>query len=255
MESILQLIEEHGLLVVFFNVLIEQAGAPIPAYPILVITGALHEAAGYGPLALIGVAVLGAMIADYLWYLAGRRYGAKLLSLLCRISLSPDSCIRQTESLYLRWGSPSLMVAKFIPGFASIASVLAGAVGTRRRSFLLFDSIGAAIWAGSAVYLGSLFSTAVDELLAVLVSLGMVGALLLAIVLALFIAKKWWQRYRFVKALRMDKVSVEELHDMLASDIRPVVVDVRSPLMQSQGRIPGAIPLEVPLSHNRCPLS
>jgi len=137
------------------------------------------------------------------------------------------------------------MVAKFIPGFASIASVLAGAVGTRRRSFLLFDSIGAAIWAGSAVYLGSLFSTAVDELLAVLVSLGMVGALLLAIVLALFIAKKWWQRYRFVKALRMDKVSVEELHDMLASDIRPVVVDVRSPLMQSQGRIPGAIPLEV----------
>ncbi len=79
MESILQLIEEHGLLVVFFNVLIEQAGAPIPAYPILVITGALHEAAGYGPLALIGVAVLGAMIADYLWYLDGRRYGAKRL--------------------------------------------------------------------------------------------------------------------------------------------------------------------------------
>ena len=81
------------------------------------------------------------------------------------------------------------MVAKFIPGFASIASVLAGTLATRKQSFLLFNSIGAAIWSGSAVYLESLFSTAVDELL---------GALLLAIALALFIARKWWQRQRTV---------------------------------------------------------
>lgn len=245
MQSILQLIEEHGLLVVFFNVLIEQAGAPIPSYPILVVTGALHESGAYSPLALVGVAVLGAMIADYCWYMAGRRYGAKLLSLLCRISLSPDACIRQTESIYLRWGPPSLMVAKFIPGFASIASVLAGTVGTRRRSFLFFDSIGAAIWSGSAVFLGTLFSTAVDELLAVLVNLGMVGALLLAIALALFIGRKWWQRHRFMRALYMDRISVEELHNMLSSDTRPVVVDVRTPMVQALGRIPGAISLPV----------
>ena len=245
MQSILQLIGEHGLLVVFFNVLIEQAGAPVPAYPILVITGALHESGGYSPLALVGVAVLGAMIADFAWYMAGRRYGARLLSLLCRISLSPDSCIRQTESIYLRWGPPSLMVAKFIPGFASIASVLAGTVGTRKRSFLLYDGIGAAIWSGSAVYLGSLFSTAVDELLDVLVNLGLAGALLLAMALAIFIGRKWWQRQRFIKSLCMERVSVEELHNMLLSDPRPVIVDVRSPVVQAQGRIPGAVTLSV----------
>lgn len=245
MQSILQLIEEHGLLIVFFNVLIEQAGAPVPAYPILVITGALHESTGYSAFALVGVAVLGAMIADYGWYLAGQRYGASLLSKLCRISLSPDSCIQQTESIYLRWGAPSLMVAKFIPGFASIASVLAGTVGTRRRSFLLFDSIGAVVWSGSAVYLGSLFSTAVDELLAVLVNLGMLGALLLAATLAVFIARKWWQRHRFIKALCMERVSVEELHGMLLSDPHPIIIDVRSPVAQAQGRIPGAIALSV----------
>lgn len=245
MQSILQLIEEHGLLVVFFNVLIEQAGAPVPAYPILVVTSALHESGAYSPFALVGVAVLAAMIADYFWYMAGRRYGAKLLSLLCRISLSPDSCIRQTESIYLRWGPPSLMVAKFIPGFASIASVLAGTVGTRRRSFLFFDIIGAAIWSGSAVFLGTLFSTAIDELLAVLVNLGLAGALLLAIALAIFIARKWWQRHRFMKALLMDRVSVDELHDMLNSSSRPVVVDVRTPMVQALGRIPGAIALPV----------
>lgn len=241
MQSILQLIEEYGLAIVFLNVLVEQAGAPIPAYPILVITGALLDTSGYSAFALLGVAVFGALLADLGWYLAGRRYGRKMLTTLCRISLSPDSCVRQTESIYLRWGPPSLMVAKFIPGFASIASVLAGAVGTPKRSFLLFDSIGAAIWAGSAIYLGSLFSTAVDELLDVLINLGLLGVLLLGIALALFVANKWWQRKRFIKSLSMERVSVSELHDMLESGNHPIIVDVRSPLAQGQGRIPGAI--------------
>jgi len=241
MQSILQLIEEYGLAIVFLNVLVEQAGAPIPPYPILVITGALLDTSGYSAFALLGVAVFGALLADLGWYLAGRRYGRKMLTTLCRISLSPDSCVRQTESIYLRWGPPSLMVAKFIPGFASIASVLAGAVGTPKRSFLLFDSIGAAIWAGSAIYLGSLFSTAVDELLDVLINLGLLGVLLLGIALALFVANKWWQRKRFIKSLSMERISVSELHDMLESGNHPIIVDVRSPLAQGQGRIPGAI--------------
>lgn len=243
MQSILQLIQEHGLIVVFLNVLIEQAGAPVPAYPVLVITGALLDTSGYSAFALLGVAVFGALLADFGWYLAGRRYGRKMLSTLCRISLSPDSCVRQTESIYLRWGPPSLMVAKFIPGFASIASVLAGAVGTPKRSFLLFDVIGAALWAGSAIYLGSLFSTAVDELLDILVSLGVLGVLLLSIALLLFMANKWWQRKRFVKSLCMERVTAYELHSMLQSDSHAIIVDVRSALAQAQGRIPGAISL------------
>ena len=242
MQSILQLIGEHGLAVVFFNVLVEQAGAPIPAYPILVVTGALLDSSGYSALALLAVAVLGALLADFGWYLAGRRYGRRMLSILCRISLSPDSCVRQTESVYLRWGPPSLMAAKFIPGFASIASVLAGAVGTRKRSFLLFDLIGAALWAGSAIYLGSLFSTAVDELLNALVSLGRLGILLLGAALLIFVANKWWQRKRFVKSLCMERITVRELHSMLQSGGHPIIVDARSPLSHAQGRIPGAIP-------------
>lgn len=243
MQSILQLIGEHGLVVVFLNVLIEQAGAPIPSYPILVITGALLDSSGYSAFTLLGVAVLAALLADYGWYLAGRRYGRRMLSALCRISLSPDSCVKQTESIYVRWGPPSLMMAKFIPGFASIASVLAGAVGTRKRSFLLFDVIGAALWAGSAIYLGSLFSTAVDELLDVLVNLGLLGVLLLGVALSLFIANKWWQRKRFLKLLCMERVTVEELQAMLQSGGHPIIVDVRTPLSQAQGRIPGAISL------------
>lgn len=259
MDILIELLEQYGLSLVFFNVLLEQLGAPLPAYPSLVITGALTERGDYSPALLLATAVAAALLADCAWYLAGKRYGRTVLATLCRISLSPDSCVNQTESLYLRLGAPSLLIAKFVPGFASIASALAGAVGTRAPVFLLFDGLGAALWAGSAIFLGTLFSAAVDEVLAVLVELGKWGALLLATALAAFIAAKWWQRRRFMKSLQMARISVEELGRLLAGDEPPLILDVRSAFVaEHSGRIPGAtitsledldvVALEIPAS-------
>jgi rhodanese-related sulfurtransferase len=163
------------------------------------------------------------------------------MSILCRISLSPDSCVRQTEAVYIRWGASSLLVAKFIPGFSSIGSGLAGAFRTRFIAFLFFDTLGSALWAGSAIYLGSLFSTAVDELLTVLENLGKWGLLLVGLALFAFIANRWWQRDRFIKSLRMARISVDELHQLRLAGIHPVIVDVRPAHAQREGRIPGAI--------------
>jgi membrane protein DedA with SNARE-associated domain/rhodanese-related sulfurtransferase len=246
MTFLLHLIEQYGLLLVFFNVLVEQLGAPIPAYPTLVITGALVERGDYSAAQLLATAVGAAVISDFAWFFAGKRHGRKVLTTLCRISLSPDSCVNQTESIYLRWGAPSLLLAKFIPGFASVASALAGTVGTRPATFLLFDGLGAALWAGLAIFLGSLFSAAVDDLLNVLAELGKWGGLLVAAAFIVFIAAKWWQRQRFIKSLRMARISVEELDQLLQQGAAPSIIDVRSALSQQSGRIPGALVL--PLS-------
>ena len=127
MDQLIALIQEHGLWLVFANVLAEQAGVPIPAYPTLIIAGAYLTLGEYRLLALLLVGALAAVIADTLWYLAGRRFGTRVLRTLCRISLSPDSCVRQTESVFERWGMPSLLVAKFIPGFSTVAPPMAGA--------------------------------------------------------------------------------------------------------------------------------
>ena len=240
MTYLFHLIEQYGLVIVFFNVLAEQLGAPVPAYPTLVITGALMHRGEYSAPVLLLTAVAAALIADFLWYMAGRRYGRKVLSTLCRISLSPDSCVRQTESIYSRWGARSLLVAKFIPGFASIASALAGTIGTSRTTFILYDSIGAALWAGLAIFLGSLFSTTIDDLLSVLTELGQYGMMLVAAGFAIFVASKWWQRRRFRMSLRMARISVAELDQLFKQGITPAIVDVRSPASQQAGRIPGA---------------
>lgn len=240
MGFVVDLIREYGFGIVFLNVLVEQLGAPIPAYPVLVVTGALEG----GSLARLGwltvIAVAAALIADVLWYHAGRAYGHRVLGRICRISLSPDACIRQTESVYGRWGARSLLVAKFVPGFASIASALAGVVGTPLRTFVLFDALGALIWVGSAVFLGSLFSSTVQDLLDVLTALGKWGLLLLCVAFAVFVARKWWQRQRVVRSLKMPRMSVEELAGLNAQGITPTVIDVREPLLFGRGHIPGA---------------
>jgi rhodanese-related sulfurtransferase len=167
-----------------------------------------------------------------------------VLSTLCRISLSPDSCVRQTESIYLRWGAPSLLVAKFIPGFAAVATALAGSVGTRLSVFLLFDGLGALLWAGLAVGLGVGFQNAVSDVIEVLEQLGKWGLLAIVAAFALIVTLKWWQRQRFYRQLRMARISVEDLRGLLDRGELPVILDVRSPLAQRQdGRIPGAISL------------
>lgn len=245
MGFLLDLIEQYGLFFVFGNVLLEQLGAPLPAYPTLVITGALLERGEYSAPMLLLTGVVAALIADYAWYMAGRRYGGRVMAKLCRISLSPDSCVRQTEGVYMRYGPASLIVAKFIPGFASVASALAGAIGTRSGKFILFDTLGAALWSGSAIFLGSLFSSAVSDLLDILASLGKWGVMLVALAFAVYLAKKWWQRYMFLKDLRMARITVAELDQLLKSGNPPTVIDVRTGIAQQSGRIPGAMVMSV----------
>jgi len=240
MGFLVELIREYGFGIVFLNVFVEQLGAPIPAYPVLVVTGALEGADWVRLLWLGGVAGSAALIADLFWYQAGKAYGHRVLGRICRISLSPDACIRQTETVYGRWGARSLLVAKFVPGFASIASALAGVMGTPLRSFVLYDGLGALIWVGSAVYLGSLFSSTVEDLLGVLTALGQWGLLLLAVALGLFIVRKWWQRHRMVRSLRMPRMSVRELAGLHAQGMQPTVIDVRALPQYRQGHIPGA---------------
>jgi membrane protein DedA with SNARE-associated domain/rhodanese-related sulfurtransferase len=243
MNYLMGLLQQYGLLIVFANVFLEQMGLPIPAYPALLLTGALLREGQYTAPSLLLTAIFSALFADMIWYMAGRKYGRRVMAKLCKISLSPDSCVRQTESLYLRIGPPALLFCKFIPGFAAISSALAGTVGTRPLAFIIFDGLGAAIWAGSAILLGSLFSSAIDELISSLAQMGRFGAMLIALALVVFVASKWWERYRFIKALRMEQITVDELGSMLKSGQLPVIIDVRPKQLQTGGRIPGAITL------------
>src|SRR5688572_10383809 len=115
MNTLLHRLLQHGIGLVFANVFLEQIGAPIPAVPTLIVAGALVAKGRLPLLPLLGAALIACLLADTVWYLLGRWKGHKVLRIVCRISLSPDSCVRQTESLFERRGMLSLLFAKFIP--------------------------------------------------------------------------------------------------------------------------------------------
>jgi membrane protein DedA with SNARE-associated domain/rhodanese-related sulfurtransferase len=241
MQMLLTLIEQYGLGLVFANVLALQLGLPVPAYPTLIVVGAISARGDFSLAQVIGVAVGASLVADLAWFIAGRRFGRRVLRLMCRLSLSPDSCVRQTENIYERWGAPSLMFAKFVPGFAAVATGMAGSMRTPVWRFVLFDAIGAALWSGAAAMLGWVFRDAVDDVIAVLAQAGRWGLAALALALAAYLAVKALQRHRLIQTLRMARVDVDELDAMLQRGERPLIVDVRSPTSQQQGRIPGAV--------------
>jgi membrane protein DedA with SNARE-associated domain/rhodanese-related sulfurtransferase len=245
-DHLIALIQQYGIGFVFANVLALQAGLPLPAYPTLLVAGALAASGGASVPELIGVGVLGALVADTGWYSAGRRFGMRILSVLCRVSLSPDTCVRQTESIFQRFGPSSMLFAKFVPGFASVATALAGAIRLNYVKFVIFDAMGAALWVGVAVGLGYLFRDAIGDVMAELAALGKYGVMLVVAAFALWIVVKWYRRYLFVRQLRMDRVTVHELRQLMDEQKVKALVDVRSALTQAAtGRIPGARPVDM----------
>jgi membrane protein DedA with SNARE-associated domain len=221
-------IARHGVAFVFGNVLVEQAGLPVPAVPAMVVAGALAADGKLPPALLLGAAVAAATLADSLWFTLGRWRGRRILKTVCQIAVSPDSCVRRMEGLYERFGLRSLLFCKFVPGFSTVAPTLAGALRAPRWRFQLFDALGAAIWASAAIGAGALFHSAIDRVLAVLEGMGSLALYAVAGALAAYVAWRFRERRRFLDDLRAARISVAELTGQLASPEPPLVVDVRT---------------------------
>ncbi len=243
MDQIVELLGRYGVFVVFANVLAEQAGVPVPALPTLVVAGALAAEGRLSAPAILFAAVVASLIPDTVWYLVGRRFGYRALRTVCRISVSPDSCVRQTEQVFERYGLFSLVVAKFIPGDSTVAPPLSGILGTPVVPFLAYAAAGAVLWAGLPLALGILFHGTVDRMLAALERFGTWSLAALVLALALYLLFRWARLARFQRTLRMARVSVEELRRMIEDGHRPLIFDVRTHLAHAHDprTIPGAL--------------
>ncbi|WP_026133330.1 VTT domain-containing protein [Janthinobacterium sp. CG3] len=242
MSTLISLLQEYGLFIVFAVVLVQQFGLPIPAFPILIVSGALVvDGDGSWP-AVLALSVAACLISDYFWFRAGRHYGKRILKLLCRISLSPDYCVSQTEDSFSRWGPKGLIVAKFVPGFSTIAPPLAGAMGTGDATFLGFSVLGALLWSGTGIALGAYFHTSVDEVLETLGTMGTTALIVLVCLLALFVCFKYVERKRFQRKMQGERISVDALRKLVDDGLEPVLVDARSATAQTlDPAAPGAL--------------
>lgn len=243
MAETLQFVVQHGYSLLFLWVLAEQAGLPIPALPLLLAAGAL---AGQHQLSFFLVVITAAsasLVSDTFWYFFGKRKGAVVLRFLCKIALEPDSCVRRTESTFTRFGWRTLLICKFVPGLNTAAPALSGTAGIELPQFLLFDWLGAALWAGAFAGLGLIFSKQLDLILRTIAQFGSWAFLLAIAGIIAYIGYKMYERGQFIKEVVADRITPAELREKLEAAEPLTIIDLRHPLdlLPDPRTLPGAL--------------
>lgn len=240
--DLIYLVQHYGLILVFASAFVEQLGLPIPSYPVLLVAGALSHAGGDPMVLIVAVGAAGAVIADLVVYAAGARFGRRALSLVCKLSLARDDCVRRTEDRFARFGPWVLLFVKFVPGFALVLIVLCGVTRLAIPAFLLLDGIGAVAYVALPVMLGDIFRDAIDSALEAITRWGEYGTALVIGALALYLGLRWLDRWLFIRRLRMARISVQDLAGLVDSGQSPIIFDVRTAeARHREGVIPGAI--------------
>ena len=195
----MQLLGRYSMVILPVLVVAEQVGVPLPAVPALLVVGAL-AAKGSASLPLaIGAIVAVALPVDLVWYELGRRRGARVLSILCRLSLEPDSCVRRTENLFIRHGVQAMLAAKFVPGLTTVMPPLSGIFGVPRLKFALYEITGVCLWAGFWAGIGYVFSDAIEVVAVRASRLGSALGLVVAAAVVGYILLKYLRRQLFLR--------------------------------------------------------
>jgi membrane protein DedA with SNARE-associated domain len=227
MHRTLEFLLHHGYVVLLAWVFAEQAGVPVPSLPLLLAAGALAGSHQLNIFASLFIVALAAVSADSIWYQLGLRKGIKVLQFLCKISIEPDSCVRRTEGVFSKQGARSLIFAKFLPGLSTVAPPLAGVFQMRLRRFLLFDAAGSFLWGATFLGLGYAFSGEIERIAERAASLGGWLIVILLGVFASYLGYKFVARKRFLRELRIARITVEELKEKLDAGEDVVIVDLR----------------------------
>jgi len=230
MNDLLPIIARHGYLLLTAVCFAEAVGLPVPGAIAILTAGAV---AAYGKLhfySVFGWAVAAMLVGDIFLYFIGRLSGWALLGFLCRLSASPETCILRSAEYFYRRGKQTLLFAKFIPGINTMSPPLAGSMKMQVNAFLLFDTLGAALYVGAYSAVGYVFSDALRAITRGLRSAGFAAEVVFGVGLGVYAIYRIWM-YRKYKLLDMvPRVPVAELARRLAADANRsiLIADVRS---------------------------
>jgi membrane protein DedA with SNARE-associated domain/rhodanese-related sulfurtransferase len=245
MQLPIQILLMYGYILLFVWVLVEQLGVPLPATPLLVAAGALSAEHKISFLICLIAGIAACLVADVAWFIIGRRYGHHVLRILCKLSLEPTVCVRKTQDSFGHRGDATLVIAKFVPGLATLAPPVAGQNRMPFARFLFFDGIGSALWVGALLAAGRLFGDALKRNPGLLNWFGRFSGALLVLAIVAFILGRLWRRRSFLRSLVESRLEPDELKRQLDSGEQVFIVDLRHPLelIPDPFTLPGALHL------------
>ena len=238
----MDLLERFGALIVFLNTLIHEAGLPAPLTPTVLVAGAAMSDVVKQTAQLTAAIVVGSVLGNAIWFALGRKYGSRVLARLCKLSLSPQSCVTKTGAAFGRWGSALLIVGRFVPGISLVAPPIAGALGMTWRRFLWLSALGAALWALPMILLGYFLREVLVSMLRALQGAGVEATLLVIAVLGIYLGWRYVRRQQAMRMKGVARIDPAALNAELANATAPIVIDVRAddPHRIGAPRIPGA---------------
>jgi membrane protein DedA with SNARE-associated domain len=258
MKETLEFVIRHGYLFLFGLVFLEQAGLPVASVPVLLGVGALAADGRFSfPVALL-VALSASLPADAAWFEMGRSKGYRVLRLLCRISLEPDTCVQSATGVFRRYGMGTLVLAKFIPGMGIVTTPMAGVMGMPLVRFLLLDATGVVLWAALYLGLGVVFRRQLEDVAAVVARTGVSLAIVVIGAIGGYLGWKWLGRRRYLRKLAMSRITPEELWRRMEAGEDVTILDLRhtSEIDADGSKVPGALqfaPQDLDTKHYEIP--
>jgi membrane protein DedA with SNARE-associated domain/rhodanese-related sulfurtransferase len=250
MGFVMKIFLRHVYAALFGWVLIEQAGIPIPSVPLMLAAGTMSAAknndfhVAYG----LPLVMLACLIADSAWYFLGRRYGSKVVNLLCRLSLEAATCVTKTQGTVSRRGPVTLLFAKFVPGLSTMAAPIAGQGGMPYATFVGYDMAGTLIWASAWLFAGRFFGDLAKRSSEFFATLEHFAVVLVVLMVVGWQVWRLAKRQQFTKELRGLRLEPEQLLAMMddareAGNEPPFIVDLRHPLdvLPDPRILPGAV--------------
>jgi membrane protein DedA with SNARE-associated domain len=244
MKPLLHLLTSHPYMVLFLSGSFERVGAPLFASPVLIGAGALAATGQMRFDVAVWVALLACVPGDILWYELGRIKGDSVLSLLCRISFEPDSCVRRSKRLFEKGVTRTILFSKWVPGISHVVPAIAGLTRVGPERFVVTDALGSALWVVGLMMLGYL---PLQESLALGVGTAVGPVVFEAGVVALLATTgvKYFRKRRFVRELYKARITPQELRELIDSGASLVILDLRHPLdsLSDPRTVPGALRL------------
>jgi membrane protein DedA with SNARE-associated domain/rhodanese-related sulfurtransferase len=243
MNVIVQLLVKHGYSVLFVSVFARQMWLPVPAILFLIAAGALADSGRMTLAVALGLSIIACLLADMMWYEAGRRWGDHILHFIYGLALDPDTASRRSKEAFVRNGARTLILAKFVVGLDAAMPPLAGLSGTSRIRFIAFDAMGAALWSGVYAGLGYLLGKDLDRAAGYAARLGLLWVFFGFAALAIYVSRRLVRWHRFVREFRMARITPEELKRKLDAGEQVMIVDLHGRRDGPRGHqgIPGAV--------------
>lgn len=223
-----------------------ELGLPVPSELILMAAGSLIAS---GSLDLVPVLILSVsccLLADIIWFEAGRHWGSGIIRILTIFSEDPKSSGRRAQDIFAKWGMIAVAMVKFVPGIDILIPPLAGIQGLPRRSFIALDTAGSLVWCCAYVSCGYFFAERVTMVATWMGRFGNIVVIAIGGPLTLLVAHRAWSTFRMLKSLKSRRISATLLHHKIELAHKLAIIDLLN--FEEVGELAAGIPGAVRLS-------